>query len=120
MKDNFWIIIGGIFGFTAVALGAFGAHSLRDVLSKEMQEIFKTGALYHLVHSVIITSIGLLGNGKYNLAGWFLSIGIILFSGSLYFFSISTINIFAIITPFGGISFLIGWVLLIISALKKN
>lgn len=120
MKDNFWIVIGGIFGFTAVALGAFGAHSLRDVLNKEMLEIYKTGVLYHLIHSVIIASIGLLGKAKYNLAGWFLSIGIILFSGSLYVYSISTIKIFVMITPIGGISFLIGWSLIIISALKKN
>lgn len=120
MKDNFWIVIGGIFGFTAVALGAFGAHSLRDVLSEEMLDIFKTGVLYHLIHSVIITSIGLFGNPKYNLAGWFLSVGIILFSGSLYVYSISTIKIFVMITPIGGISFLAGWLLIIISGLKKN
>lgn len=120
MKDNFWIVIGGIFGFTAVVLGAFGAHSLRDVLNKEMLEIYKTGVLYHLIHSVIIVSIGLLGNNKFNLSAWFLSIGIILFSGSLYVYSISEIKFFAIITPIGGISFLIGWLLIIISAIKKN
>lgn len=120
MKDNFWVVIGGIFGFTAVALGAFGAHSLRNVLNNEMLEIYKTGVLYHLIHSLIIASIGLFGNTKYNLSAWFLSIGIILFSGSLYAYSISAIKIFAMITPIGGISFLIGWSLIIISSLKKN
>lgn len=120
MKDNFWIVIGGIFGFFAVALGAFGDHAMRDILNKEMIEIYKTGVLYHLIHAVIIVSIGLPENSKYNLSASFLSIGIILFSGSLYVYSISTIKFFAMITPIGGISFLLGWLLLIINALRKN
>jgi uncharacterized membrane protein YgdD (TMEM256/DUF423 family) len=117
---NHWITVGAVFGFLAVALGAFGAHQLKTVISPEMLEIFKTGILYHLVHAVIITAIGFYANPKFFKSALFLSIGIILFSFSLYIYSVTGIKTLAIITPFGGVSFLIGWLLLIIASLKKD
>jgi uncharacterized membrane protein YgdD (TMEM256/DUF423 family) len=117
---NIWITVGAVFGFLAVALGAFGAHQLKTVISPEMLEIFKTGILYHLVHAVIITAIGFYANPKFFRSALFLSIGIILFSFSLYIYSVTGIKTLAIITPFGGVSFLIGWLLLIIASLKKE
>lgn len=117
---NYWITIGAIFGFIAVAIGAFGAHRLKTIISPEMLEIFKTGILYHLIHAVIITAIGFYSNPKFFKSALFLSIGIILFSFSLYIYSITGIKTFAMITPLGGISFLIGWLLMIIASVKKN
>ena len=115
-----WIITGSVSGFLAVALGAFGAHSLKGSLSPEMLEIYKTGVLYHLIHSVIITAIGLSGKEEYSKNSLFFAIGIILFSGSLYLYSVTGVTAFAMVTPFGGVSFLIGWLLVIITAVKKT
>ena len=117
---NYWITTGAVFGFLAVALGAFGAHQLKDVLPPEMMDIFRTGVLYHIIHAVMITAIGFYSNPKYFKAALFLSIGIVLFSFSLYSYTLTGFKPLAIITPFSGISFLTGWLLIIISSLKKS
>ncbi len=117
---NYWITVGAVFGFLGVALGAFGTHQLKTVISPEMMEIYKTGVFYHLVHAVIITAIGFYTNPKFFKSALFLSIGIILFSFSLYIYSITGIKTFAMITPFGGASFLAGWLMIIISSIKKK
>lgn len=117
---NYWLTIGAVFGFLAVAIGAFGAHQLKDSLTPQMMDNYRTGVMYHLIHAVIITAIGLYASPKYFKAALFLSIGIVLFSFSLYIYSITGITSIAIITPFGGVCFLIGWLLIIISSLKKN
>ena len=117
---NYWITTGAVFGFLAVALGAFGAHQLKDTLSPEMMDIYRTGVLYHIIHAVMITAIGFYSNPKYFKAALFLSIGIVLFSFSLYTYTLTGLKSLAIITPFGGVSFLMGWLLIIISSLKKT
>ncbi len=116
---NYWITTGAVFGFLAVAIGAFGAHQLKSILSPEMTDIYKTGVQYHLIHAVIITVIGFFANPRYFKAALFLSIGIILFSFSLYTYTLTSIKPIAIITPFGGVSFLIGWLLIIIASVKN-
>lgn len=115
---NYWILTGGIFGFLGVALGAFGAHGLKDVLSPELLEVFRTGVFYQLIHTAAILTIGLTGITKFYKAALFFSIGIILFSFSLYLYTTTGIKQLAMITPFGGVSFLIGWLLVIISAIS--
>lgn len=117
-KQRFWIITGGIFGFLGVALGAFGAHGLKAHLTPEMIDIFKTGVLYQLIHAVVILAIGLAGINKFYKSAFIFSTGIILFSFSLYIYSITSIAFFALITPIGGLAFLIGWLILIIAGLK--
>lgn len=112
---NYWILIGGIFGFLGVALGAFGAHGLKETLSPEMLETFRTGIFYQLVHTIAILVIGFFGDKRFFKAALFFSVGIILFSFSLYIYTTTGIKQLAIITPFGGVSFLIGWLIVIIS-----
>lgn len=115
---NYWILIGGIFGFLGVALGAFGAHGLKDVLSPELLEVFRTGVFYQLIHTAAILTIGLTGITKFYRAALFFSFGIILFSFSLYLYTTTGIKQLAMITPFGGVSFLIGWLLVILSGIS--
>ena len=120
MSKRLQIIIAGISGFLAVALGAFGAHGLKNIIDAGALETYKTGVLYHLVHSTVLLAIALNGNEKYKFAFISIACGIILFSFSLYLYSLSRILIFAMITPFGGISFLIGWLFIIIKSYKEN
>ncbi len=122
MNDKkLWLIISAVSGFTAVAIGAFGAHGLKEKLSFDMLEIYKTGVLYQLVHSVVMLVISLNTVIKAKLPSIFFLLGIILFSFSLYFYSTSGITFFALITPAGGFCFLIGWLLIIYEAIRfKN
>jgi uncharacterized membrane protein YgdD (TMEM256/DUF423 family) len=114
-----WITIGGVSGFLAVALGAFGAHELKSQLSPEMLEIYKTGVFYHLIHSVVVLALGLSGQEKFNKSAIFISLGILLFSFSLYLYSVTAVLLFAFITPFGGVSLLIGWALVVYAGVKR-
>jgi len=115
---NKWIFIAAVMGFLGVALGAFGAHGLQKYLSPENLETYRTGILYHLIHSVVLLSIGFYNNVKFYKAAAFIFAGIILFSFSLYFYSVTGIRFLAFITPFGGLSFLIGWALIAYNGMR--
>ena len=119
MKDKkFWIIISAISGFTAVAIGAFGAHGLKEKLADDMLEIYKTGVLYQFIHTIVLLILSLTNFIKTNVASVFFLVGIILFSFSLYVYSISGVKVFAMITPLGGVCFLIGWLWIIVEVIR--
>lgn len=119
-KQTLWIFIAAIMGFLGVALGAIGGHIIKSLVSPDMLEIYKIGINYHLIHTVVILSIALSSKEiLYKSLPIFL-IGIILFSFSLYLYSLTGIRFFSFITPFGGISFLIGWIYIILLLLKKD
>lgn len=119
-SERTWIIVSGITGFLAVALGAFGAHILKAQISPEMLEIFRTGVHYQMIHSAVMLATAFSGKDKYLRSEIFFLAGVILFSFSLYLYSLSGIKFFAMITPLGGISFLTGWTVLIVKAFKKD
>ncbi|MGP0013957.1 DUF423 domain-containing protein [Pseudomonas sp.] len=108
-----FLLLAAFFGFTGVALGAFAAHGLKDRLSAEYLAIFHTGVTYQLVHALALFGVALLAThipGRLVAwAGLSFAIGIILFSGSLYLLTLTGISKLGIITPFGGLGFLIGW-----------
>lgn len=110
------LIIGAIFGFLGVALGAFGAHSLRSVLSQEMVDVFETGVRYHMYHVVGVLAAGwgfaMIPHARFRQAGYAFLLGIVLFSGSLYALSVSEMRWLGVVTPIGGVLFLAGWGLL--------
>ncbi len=107
----------------AVAIGAFGAHGLKSHLSDEMLQNYKTGVEYHFYHALGLLLVGMLSlsmpSGWLNWSAILLTVGIILFSGSLYVLAISGIKWLGAITPFGGLSFIAGWILLFIAVWKK-
>ncbi len=107
-----WIRASGILGFVGVALGAFGAHELRNRLSPEMLSVWHTGVLYHLLHALVLLGLSLFAKVSGADIRWgacFFVIGIALFSGSLYALALTGIRPLGAITPFGGTAFLIGW-----------
>lgn len=119
MNDKkFWLIISAVSGFTAVAIGAFGAHGIREKLSAEMLEVYKTGVFYQFIHTVVLLVLSLTNFIQARIASFFFLLGIIFFSFSLYIYSTSGIQFFAMITPIGGVCFLIGWLLLIIETIR--
>ena len=101
--------------FLAVALGAFGAHSLRSTLETHgMLDAWNKAALYHFIHAIALLALALYGTANRG-AWWLLFAGIFLFSGSLYLLALSNVRWLGAITPLGGLCFLAGWAWLIIA-----
>jgi uncharacterized membrane protein YgdD (TMEM256/DUF423 family) len=119
--DKTFLLIGAAAGFLGVGLGAFGAHGLRARLSPDMLAVFETGVRYHMYHAAAIILVGVitarLDGWIVRAAGWCFSAGIILFSGSLYALAITGTSAFGIITPLGGLAFLLGWAFLVVAAM---
>jgi len=121
------IISGAIHGFLVVALGAFGAHALDAVLDDYGKGIWETAVQYQMFHAIALLAIGIIMSPKLfgsikqlKVAAVCMNLGIIFFSGSLYILAISGIKILGAITPIGGVLFLAGWILLLVSTLKHK
>ena len=113
---NQFIALGALNAFIAVAAGAFAAHGLKNNLSPESLSVFKTAANYQMMHALGLILIGILSiiapHKTHDLAGWFMLIGIIIFSGSLYILALSGIKWLGMVTPIGGLCFLIAWLII--------
>src|SRR2546430_2362794 len=106
--------------FLAVALGAFGAHSLKSTLELHgMLDVWNKGVLYHFIHAIALLALALIGTVSRG-AWWLLFSGIFLFSGSLYLMALirQPPDWLGAVTPLGGLCFLAGWAWLIIVPTK--
>lgn len=117
-----FIVLGSIFMALAVVIGAFGAHMLKSKLAPDKLKVYEVGVQYHITHALGLILIGILTSHYPDAqiiatAGWFMAAGIILFSGSLYVLSVAKARFLGPITPLGGLSFIIGWVLVVIGVL---
>jgi uncharacterized membrane protein YgdD (TMEM256/DUF423 family) len=115
MNQGFWLRIGAVWGGLAVAMGAFGAHGLKDRLNElGTSANFQTAAQYHMYHALAMVAIGVLGivgrgGGPFAVAGWAFLVGSLIFSGSLYLLSLTGMRWLGAITPIGGVLLLVGW-----------
>jgi uncharacterized membrane protein YgdD (TMEM256/DUF423 family) len=119
------LFIAAINGFLSVCFGAFGAHGLETTLQPEQLETFRTGAQYHMYHSLAIFGSGLLAtqNPKERLpriSGYLFLLGIFFFSGSLYILGLSGLRSLGAIAPIGGLFFLAGWSVICVFGLKPK
>ena len=116
----FW---GALNAALAVAMGAFGAHGLKDSLEPGLLAAYQTGAQYHVFHALGLLAVGTIARFHPNRmvigAGWLLFVGIVLFSGSLYALALSGERWLGMITPFGGTVFILGWLLLAIGVTRR-
>jgi uncharacterized membrane protein YgdD (TMEM256/DUF423 family) len=114
------LMLSAFFGFTGVALGAFAAHGLKSRLTAEYLAVFQTGVHYQMIHALALFGVALLSlhapSRVLNVAGGAFILGILLFSGSLYALTLVGIGKLGIITPIGGVAFLVGWLCLGLSA----
>ena len=117
-----FLLLGAINGFLAVTLGAFGAHGLEGKVSEKMLGTWEKAVDYQMFHTMALFVTGLLAEKISGVsivwAGWLFLIGILLFSGSLYVYSTTGIKSLAMITPFGGLTFLAGWIVLGYAVMK--
>jgi uncharacterized membrane protein YgdD (TMEM256/DUF423 family) len=135
MTATIWIRLGAIWGFLAIAAGAFGAHGLSDrfkslgelpggLPTERLNAIFNTGAQYHMYSALALLAVGLLASSGrestwLQVSGWSLLVGSAIFSGSLYLLSTTGIRWLGAITPIGGLAMLAGWLALAAAAAGK-
>lgn len=113
-------ITAAVCGFLAVGLGAFGAHALRSTLTAlATVDTWSTASLYHLVHSAVLLCIALAWP-RARLSFWVLLAGVVLFSGSLYAFSVTGLKALAMAAPVGGTCLMAGWLVLAFRARRDS
>lgn len=121
MPGGGWIRLGALVAMTGVIAGAFGAHGLEGMvkdgdLTPRQLEVFEIAVRYQMYHAFALVAVGLLASRAsarlLRLAAWLFLAGILLFSGSLYAFSLSNLGVFGAIAPIGGTALIVGWGLL--------
>jgi len=120
-----YLVITAFLGILTIILGAFGAHSLKNILSQEMLNSYETAVryqMYHVLFLLFINTTKVLTNKSKNLISLIILIGILFFSGSIYAITIGGINAKYIwfITPLGGLLLIIGWTILFLNLIKKK
>lgn len=118
------LITGITFAGLAVAIGAFGAHGLKEILlENNRQETFELAVKYQFYHAFALLVTGVLMNyfasTKLKYAAFSFGLGILFFSGSLYVLSLTGMTVLGAVTPIGGVFFLTGWILLLLGVAKK-
>lgn len=118
----------GFFGMTAIILGAFGAHALKEVLSTEQLVTFETGVKYQMYHALFLLFLGMNNHLSHKAKKTILAlviVGIIFFSGSIYLLATNSLSSFdfkviGFVTPIGGLLLIMAWSYLMIHFLKKK
>lgn len=120
--QRFYLLCAALLGFSAVALGAFAAHGLKGKLPVESLAVLQTGVNYQMWHALALLAVAALLQRQFQRcllwAGGFFITGSLLFSGSLYVLVLGDWRV-GLVTPVGGLCFLLGWLLLAIAALKR-
>lgn len=120
-----FLALGTINAALAVTLGAFGAHALRSRVTPEMLAVYHTGSQYHFYHALGLLAVGMIAMHSpevpfLRLAGWLMTLGIVLFSGSLYLLAISGTRWLGAVTPLGGVAFIAAWLLLAVGTIRTR
>ncbi len=117
-----FIVLGAVLSFVSIAAGAFGAHGAKSLLTAELLAIYETAVQYQLYHGFAILVVGVmlampiaLRRRRLQIAAYSFLSGIVLFSGSLYLYAFTGEKVLGMITPVGGLLFLIGWLLVAMS-----
>jgi uncharacterized membrane protein YgdD (TMEM256/DUF423 family) len=119
-----WLGSAAVFGFLSVALGAFGAHSLKHFLDDYGRAIWEKAVLYQMFHAMALLAVGVVQHlakeTSFSPSGWGFLAGTVLFSGSLYVLAVTGIKWLGAITPIGGVAFLFGWLYFVAAIIKAR
>jgi uncharacterized membrane protein YgdD (TMEM256/DUF423 family) len=123
-KISPYIGYGALLMAISIVFGAFGAHSLKNILTPYFLDIYSTAVQYQIYHSLGIIILGIVSmfidNRFLRLSKIFMILGIVFFCGSLYVLAFSGIKYFGIITPIGGVFFILSWIMLFVSINSKE
>lgn len=118
-----FLVTGALLAAVAVAAGAFGAHALADRLTPERLATWETAARYHMVHSLALVMVGLIGarwpSATLNTAGWLFVAGILIFGGTVYALALGGPRWLGAVTPLGGLSLIAGWLALALAMARS-
>ena len=118
------LLTAAVLGFLGVALGAFGAHGLDQTLPPKQLANYDTAVRYHMYHALALLGLvavaNPLGVRTVRIVAWSFTLGVILFSGSLYLYAVTGKSWLGAITPIGGLGFLVGWAVLAIGAIRHR
>ncbi|EAR62763.1 DUF423 domain-containing protein [Neptuniibacter caesariensis] len=124
MSTHPLLLIASVFGFCAVAIGAFGAHAVKGQIEPALYVVYQTGVEYHFYHAIALLMLAFapeqLDRVLLKRAAMGFVLGILLFSGSLYLMALTGMRSLGMVTPVGGVAFLCGWALLGYAALASN
>ena len=115
-----WMIIAGLNGLIAVGLSAYGFHSMKPQMTPDEFTNFQLASVLHLIHTVALLGVGLMSLWNLRLAsiaGSLFVAGIVLFCGSIYVLSFVEMQAIVMVPPFGGLSFMLGWVIITLSGI---
>ncbi len=122
--ERIFFITGSLFAALSVSMGAFAAHGATKFMTESQMGWLEKAARYNMYHALAILFVAWALTywseqaGLLSLAGWSFVTGIVLFSGSLYVMAFSSLRL-GMVTPLGGVAFVLGWILMAIAAWKN-
>lgn len=123
MIQRHWVTVAAVNGMIAVIAGAFGAHYLRTRLRPELLNAYEVGVRYEMYHALALLAVAWLASRRpgrlINASGVCMTIGIVLFTGSLYALALTGVTKLGLITPFGGLLLIVGWLLMAVAGTKS-
>jgi len=128
-STRFYLCSGAFFSLLSVVIGAFGAHALKPLISAKMMMVFNTAVQYQMFHALALLILGVLLHTvvstdlqikRFRLAGNLFLVGLVLFCGSLYLLAITSVKIIGAITPFGGLAFILAWLVLLFALYRAD
>ena len=120
MKDRGIVLAGALLAGTAVMLGAFGAHALRDSLTQQQLGWWETGVQYQMWHALALLVLAALPLQGKRAVALLLGLGTLVFSGSLYLMALTDMRWLGAVTPLGGTAMILGWILLFVRAIRQS
>ena len=124
MQGKGFLVVGGLLAGSAVALGALGAHALKDKLSVEQMVSFETAVHYQMYHAIALILVGIVANRSVSrllrATGWMFALGIVLFSGGIYGWLFTSIKPLVHVVPVGGIIWIVAWICFAVSQFSSS
>ena len=121
--DKIFFVLGALLGGLGVAAGAFGAHALETRLAPDRLELFELAARYQMIHALALIAAAWAAerwpSGLATAAGWLLFVGVLIFCGTIYALAFGAPRVLGAVTPIGGLSLIVGWLLLALAAIKN-
>lgn len=120
-RPRLWLVAAALLGTSGMAFGAGGAHELRPLIAPEYLPTYETGVRYHLLHAIAVLALALAAERRpVTLPAAGMTLGTVLFSGSLYALALGAPSRLGLVTPVGGVFLILGWLSLIRLAFARR